>query len=225
MSLKDEIKKEAAVERQKLKNMSSQDKIWYIWEYYKFHIAILIAIVLVLCIIGTSIYNSTIETSFYCVFINNRTNGEVNYEILTKDFHDHMGFGKKQEIHTESVFISYDGVVSEFSYASMAKISALIATQELDVLVTDEENFDRYSGMSGYLDLEQVLPEDLLSSLKDRLCYGTNQEGQKGAYAVDISGTKFAQEFGLTLEPAYCSFISNSRHTDTSIAFLHYIFD
>ena len=128
MSLKEEIRQEAAQERQKLKNMSSQDKIWYIWEYYKFHIAILIAIVLVLCIIGTSIYNSTIETSFYCVFINNRTNGEVNSEIIANALLDHMGFGKKQEIHTESVFISYDGVVSEFSYAFMAKISALIAT-------------------------------------------------------------------------------------------------
>ena len=27
------------------------------------------------------------------------------------------------------------------------------------------ENFDRYSGMSGYLDLEQVLPEDLYAKI------------------------------------------------------------
>ena len=171
MSLKEEIKNEAAVEREKLKHMSFQDKLWYIWEYYKFHIAVVIGIIFILCIIGTSIYNSTIENSLYCIIINNQSNSEMNYEVLTQDFHDHMGFGKKQEVHAESIYITYGDVVSEFSYASMAKISAMIASKELDILITDKENFDRYSTMNGYADLEQVLPEDLLALLKDRLCY------------------------------------------------------
>ena len=35
MALKDSIKHEARIEREKLSNMSLKDKIWYIWEYYK----------------------------------------------------------------------------------------------------------------------------------------------------------------------------------------------
>lgn len=224
MSLKEELKNEAAVEREKLKNMSFQDKLWYIWEYYKFHIAVVMGIILVLCIIGTSIYNSTIENSLYCVIINNQSNSELNYEVLTQEFHDHMGFGKKQEVNVESVYITYGDVVSEFSYASMAKISAMIASKELDILITDQENFDRYSTMNGYVDLEQVLPEDLLELLGDRLCYGTTEEGVTAAFAVDISGTDFTADMGISLEPAYCGFITNSQNRDTAIALLRYIF-
>ena len=51
MSFKEELKREAAVERQKLKNMSFEDKLWYIWEYYKFHIAAVAAVIFVFCII------------------------------------------------------------------------------------------------------------------------------------------------------------------------------
>ena len=225
MSLKDEIKKEAAVERQKLKNMSFQDKIWYIGEYYKFHIAVVVGIIFILCIIGTSIYNSTIENSLYCIIINNQSNGEVNYDVLTQEFHDHMGFGKKQEVHAESIYITYSDVVSEFSYASMAKISAMIASKELDILITDEENFERYSTMEGYADLEQALPEDLLGLIKDRLCYGVTEDGRTAAFAVDISGTEFTSKMGISLAPAYCGFISNSQNRDTAIALLRYIFE
>ncbi len=225
MSLKEEIRKEAATERQKLKAMSLQDKIWYIGEYYKFHIAVVVGIVFVLCIIGTSIYNSTIENSLYCIIINNQSNGELNYDVLTQEFHDHMGFGKKQEVHAESIYITYSDVVSEFSYASMAKISAMIASKELDILITDEENFERYSSMEGLADLEQALPEDLYSLLEDRLCYGTTDDGRTAAFAVDISGTEFTSRMGISLQPAYCGFISNSQNRDTAIALLRYIFE
>ena len=33
MSLKEELKEEAENEKRKLKEMSRQDKLWYIWEY------------------------------------------------------------------------------------------------------------------------------------------------------------------------------------------------
>ena len=59
MSLKEELKEEAGNEKRKLKEMSRQDKLWYIWEYYKFHIAAVIGVIFLIYIIGTSIYNST----------------------------------------------------------------------------------------------------------------------------------------------------------------------
>ena len=53
MSLKEELKEEAGNEKRKLKEMSRQDKLWYIWEYYKFHIAAVIGVIFLIYIIGT----------------------------------------------------------------------------------------------------------------------------------------------------------------------------
>lgn len=224
MSLKEEIKQEAKIERQKFQKMSRQDKIWYIWEYYKFHIAAVLGIIGVICIIATSIYNNTFSTVLYAIVVNNRTNQEtVDFEPLTTGFHEYMGYGKKDEIFAESMFISYDDM-SEFSYASMAKVSALIASKELDVMISDKEYLDHYIEMDGLMHLEDVLPADLSEQLKDRFYYGTDESGQTYVAGIDISGTDFAASTGIVLEPALYSVVSNTLRTDTAIALLRYIF-
>lgn len=224
MSFKEEIKQEAKIEKQKFQKMSRQDKIWYIWEYYKFHIAAVLGVIGVICIIATSIYNNTFNTALYAIVVNNRTNQEtVDFEPLTTGFHEYMELGKKDEIFVESMFISYDDV-SEFNYASMAKVSALIASKELDIMISDKDNLDHYVKMDGLMHLEDVLPADMSEHLKDRFYYGTDESGQTYVAGIDISGTDFAASTGIVLEPALYGVISNTQRTDTAIALLRYIF-
>ena len=52
----------------------------------------------------------------------------------------------------------------------------------------------------------------------------TDSAGVSHVYAIDISGTSFAEAMGIGLEPAYLSVLSSSRHTDTCAALLRYIF-
>lgn len=226
MSLKEELKAEAAIEKKKLKEMSLNDKIWYIWEYYKFHIAGVLLVLLLLGVIGTSIYNSTLETVLYSVIINNRSVEEISYEPFEVDFREYMGFTDKQKIYNESLFISYDDTTaSEYSYASMMKITALIAANDLDIIISDQEAFDHHAQMDAYMDLETALPADMWEALKDRAIYTTTESGETIAGAIDISKTAFAEKCGIVLEPAYCGIIVNTERTDTCIALLRYIFD
>ena len=71
MSLKEEIRQEVRQERKKLKDMSFRDKLWYIWEYYKLHMLVVLGVVLLISVVASSIYSSTFETVFYCAVINN----------------------------------------------------------------------------------------------------------------------------------------------------------
>ena len=106
MSLKEHLKEEARVERQKMKEMSFQDKLWYIWEYYKFHIGGLIIAVMLIWVVATSIYNTTIHPALYCMVINNRSDQELDTTVLEEDFHKSLNLGKKEPIYVESAFIS-----------------------------------------------------------------------------------------------------------------------
>ena len=36
------LKQEAKSEKEKLKYMSWKDRIWYVWEYYKFHMLLVL---------------------------------------------------------------------------------------------------------------------------------------------------------------------------------------
>ena len=211
-------------ELEKLKRMSFRDKIWYIWEYYKFHILGVIGISLVLYVIGTSMYRSTFDTVFSCVYLNNRSEQELNTDLVTKGFREHLELNDKQLISTESMYISYGNDATEFSYASLAKIPALVASRQLDVMICDQENFDHFASLDGFYNLETSLPEDVLSLVKDRIVYGTSQEGVTIPCGIDLTGTAFARQSHLAMEPAILSIVGNSTHMDYISEFLRYIF-
>ena len=223
MQVSERLKKEAQTERQKLKEMSFRDKLWYIWEYYKFHIFGVLIFLGILWVIGTSIYRSTYESELYCMYINNRSEQELNTDILTVDFHDFMEFTDKQLVNTESSFISYGNDTSEYSYASMAKISALVASNELDVMISDEENVLHYASLNAFSNLEELLPADLLEQVKNRLYYADDENGGSYACGIMLDDTAFARESNLTSTPCLLGVISNSKHTDNCIALIRYI--
>ena len=159
------------------------------------------------------------------MIINSRDEEGFQAEPLEQDFASWAGMGKKDEIISETTFLAFGDDASEYIYASMAKISALVAAKDLDVMICDEETLDHYSSMDGYLDLEAVLPEDLLNVVKDRLYYTENGDGTRHAYAVDISDTAFAENSNIQLSPALFGIVSNSVRTETSLDLLKYIFE
>lgn len=210
-------------EKEKLKTMTGKDKVWYIWEYYKFPIfGVILGIILIWTIAG-SVYRSSFETVLHCMYLNNRQE-ELNTAPLDEDFAAYLELGRKQMITTESVYITYGDNITELTYASMAKISALIAAKDLDIMICDRENFAHYASMDGGLDLEEVLPAELLARVFDRLEYAANEEGQSHAYGIDLSGTGFASQSNLTQDPPILLIVSNSTRTETVFAFLDYIF-
>lgn len=210
-------------EKEKLKTMSGKDRIWYIWEYYKLPIfGAILGIILIRSIAG-SIYRSGFETVLHCVYLNTRGE-ELNTAPVEEDFASYLELGNKQLITTESAYIAYGGNMTEFTYASMAKISALIAAKDLDVMICDRENFEHYASMNGGLELEEGLPAKLLVRVSDRLEYAPNENGQAHAYGINLSGTEFAARSNLTQEPPILLIISNSTRTETVFALLDFIF-
>lgn len=226
MSLKEAFKEEVANEKEKFRQMSFSDKIWYIYEYYKFHLLGLAGIIMLCCIIGTSIYNSTRETMLYTVVINNPNGMYTNTEPLSTEFHTHMGFREKDNTVAETMFIHYGNEATEYSYASMGKISALIAAADLDFMLADDEAFGHFVQMDAFSDLEAALPADIWEAVQERAIYTQTMEtGETIASAIDISGTPFAERCAINMEPAYLSIITNTVRMDNCIAMLRYMFD
>jgi len=225
MSLKEQLKEEIRKESRKLKDMPLKDKLWYIWEYYKLHIAGALIAVLVLSVIATSIYNITIHPGLYCIVINSRSSQPLDTRILEEDFHDLMGFGKKEPVYVESMFLTFGDNATQYTYASMAKLSALVASRVLDILIGDQAAMEHYISLHGLADLSKLLPADILSAVEDRLSYAANDQGQREAVFVDISGTWLAETIHLSQEASNLAIVSNSTRTDHAISLIRYIFD
>lgn len=226
MSLKETLKNESQKEREKLKHMSRNDKIWYIWEYYKIHILALFGLLMLIYLIITIIYNSTFNTRLSYVVVNNSNYETTNLDPFNQRFKDYMHYGKKDRISSEaSMYMSHGDRASELEYATMAKVSALVASQDLDLMIADQLNIDHYMNLDAFVNLEEFLPDDLWQLAKDSVYYSTNSEGQQVPCAFDLNTTSFPEETGVSITPCYVGIITGSARTDTVLSWFRFLLE
>lgn len=226
MSIKENLKQEAASERSKLASMSTKDKIWYIWEYYKFHIFGVILLVAAIITVGGILHNRSIKTQMFCVILNNK-NMECNTEeYLEQGYGEYIGVGKKDKIVIDSsMYVTYDDTITEFGYASLAKLTALMSNKDLDVMIADPASIDHFAEIGGFANLEEVLPADLTELLKDDFYYTKDENGNSYPYAVSLDNSNFTAETGVHCDPTLLGIVSNSTRTDRGIELIRYIFE
>lgn len=225
MSWKEHLKEEGIREREKLKNMPPKDRAWYIWEYYKVHIFILIGLCLVIYLIGEILYNKTFTTQLSYATINNFS-PDYSFDEFNEEFKAYMGYGKKDVVEGDgSMVIRYGEVISEMEYGNMAKVSALVAAQDLDILICDHLNIDHYAQLDGFRNLKETLPEDLWRQVEPLIYYGKNEAGEEIPCGIDLRGSYFFQKTGIAMEPCYLGIVNNTARIDTVISWIRFALD
>ena len=215
-----ELKKDIKSELEKIKQMSGKDRIWYIYEYYKFHIVAVILAFTLLWVVGSSLYRQTFTTRLTFAIVNDRSGGESSMDRFENSLKEALGFGKKDLIEINSgLFINADGSQSsEYSYASMAKIAALAAGGDLDIIIADAKTLEHYESQGAFLDLKEFLPQDLLerAEKEDLFFYTDNEKGAVNCCRY-FTGTYCIFRYDRCLDPAalsgsYCIFSAYRRH-------------
>ena len=223
------IKDTLGEEKNKLKAMSFKDKLWYVWEYYKVPIIGTIVAVCLVFSIGSAVYNNRFETALSCVILNSQPVSEDDLVTgyFDQGFREFIDLTDETKIEVDhSMSISFDeSDMNEFTYAELAKLTALISSKELDVMIGRQDSFDHFGEMGGYADLKQILPADIYEKVKDQLYEVTNQEtGETIACGLKISDTDFLQKTGLSIDGPILGIMSNSTHTDTALKLIYYVF-
>ncbi|MGN0372929.1 MAG: hypothetical protein ACI4F3_08955 [Enterocloster sp.] len=219
------IKEEAKKEREKLSRMNWKDKIWYVWEYYKFHILALFLGVCVLYVLVTAVYRQTFTVRLSMAIINDQALNDSSTDSFEESLHRELGYGKKELIDISgNLYISSNkDEMSQFDIANQAKISALIATG-LDIMITDRTAIEYYGAMNGFADLRELLPEELYSRLEDSILWVENENGEQIPAAISLEDTAFAAETGVALNPAYIGIIKNAPHKEDALRTVQYLF-
>lgn len=263
MDFRTSLKEKTKLEFQKLKQMSWKDKIWYIVEYYKYHMLILIMFGCLIYIIASSIYRQTFNDVLYCAMVNNYGYGDMNTEYFEDGFHEYGGFGEKDLVTIDSSMtiqyqtvdldaeleaaLSENGSESETSldegtelaesstssytnsmnseteYASMMKLSAMITAKALDVVIMDSVNMETFSSQGMTANLQNVLPEDLLTSLSDRIVYGTLEDGTEYPCGIRMEETNAVTIGNIHIQDPVFSIVANTQNPENAVLFLRYL--
>ena len=115
---------------------------------------------------------------------------------------------------------------SEYSYASMAKIAALAAGGDLDIIIADAKTLEHYESQGAFLDLKDFLPEDLLDRAETEglFFYTDNEKGQSIA-AIFLDSTDFSELTGASIHSPYLAVIASSQHTEDTLRAIQWLFD
>ena len=226
VTFKERLHEEAA----KLKEMSFKDKFWYIWEYYKFPIIGVIIAVFLVGSIGSAMYNNRFDTALSCAVLNSRYDSDALTvdQYFNEGFRAFIGLDENTKIDVDySMSPTFDeSAMNEYSYAELAKLTAMISSKGLDVMIGRPDVIDHYGEMDGFLNLEEALPPELYEQVKDYLYPVTNAEtGQESFCGLRLEDTSFGEKTGLILDNPVLTVMSNSPHTDTAIQLIRYIFE
>lgn len=226
MSIKNYLKEESKRERQKLSQMSGRDKLWYIWEYYKFHIIATILVIGLAVSIGTAIYSNRFDNALYMLVLNDKSGGENSTEEMSQSLEEYLKLGKDEQVLIDdSLSVSFDSTTTEMGYASLAKITALITTKDLDVIIADTASMEHFGGLGAFTDLGKELPADLYELVKDHLYYTISPDGVSYPCAISLESTDFSGMSGVKLTPPYLGILSNTQHKEASLALIRYLFE
>ena len=217
-------------EREKIKNQKGfKGKASYIWDYYKIPIlAVIIGTIAVISLVR-SIKSNNYNTSLYVTYVN----------CISLDLRDDTGIlenrltnwlgidGDKDRVSVDGYYTIDPDQFTEETYTSSQKLNILIAAKSSDCYIGDEL-FTKTWAESGYLlDLTEVLPEELLTKVSDRLVYFTDGEsGEEKAVAIDLVGLPFiTNALVLSNEHPLFSIVVNAPHVDNCITFLQNMID
>ena len=227
-TLKDRFHEETA----KLKEMSLKDKFWYICEYYKIPILGFLLAVIMIGSIGSAMYKNRFDPALTCLVLNARYDTETApakvKQYFDVDFRSTTDIEPQYPIDIDHTLnISFDSsTMSEFSYAELAKVTAMISSKQVDVMIGDPDTLAHYAAMGGFLDMEASLPDDLKDKAKDKLYTAVNEEtGEEYVCGVYIGDTSFEEGTGLSVENPVMAIMNNSTHIDTSLQLLRYILE
>lgn len=169
MAINDEIRQQ----RKKLKGKGIKAHLAWFWEYEK--VPTLIA-VLVIGFFGALIYHYVTYKPyvFGTMFLNAGADSDQS-DALSEEFLSYAGLNPDEEDVfadlTEMLSLGGDTASSEYDMYSVQKIMAETAAGQIDVAVMDAWYFNHYAYNGEYLDLREVLDDDMIAEYEDRFFY------------------------------------------------------
>lgn len=203
-------------EKQKWKEMDRSQKLQYFTDYYLVKCIICIAAAAAGCLFIWNILKPQKEQMLFLAVVQNSLVPEEkeNLEQAVSDLL--ISDPKNQEIRIDDTFPS--------GYESDAKLSAYLAAQEIDLIITNESHFQNLAERGTFEDLNTVMPE--FAKKHTGLLYWTDGYSDENsdtetsvtkAYGIDITDSEIFKDSWYSDEKAIIGITINSPRKDNAI--------
>lgn len=210
-----------------LKPMSWNDRLDYLWTYYKVVLVLALVAAMIISIVVSAIQSKQIQNLYSGALINLVVEQEKQDDIINELTDLMHGDGKKRIVKLTD--ISYipgnDPEDFEINDAAAMKLAMLVTTGSLDYILTDDGTYAELIARDTYANLQNILTEEQQTQLKDNMIW-READGEYPSYpmALDISDTAFAKRIAPYNKVVYVIFVGNTGNSERNQAFLEYIY-
>ena len=199
------VKEKYRMEIRKLREMPFKKKVEYIWDYYRFHIIAILAVLLIIGGLINSIINPRPETALLIAWSTGFAT-EEQIRTLSDIIEDKIIDEKANEVVDITLFYSMSEDPS-MDMANIQRLAAMVAARMIDVFILDSEMIDEYSSV-GYLQpLDTLLSivraqnPNVYRRIIENLIHADfeDEDGiiKEGIMGVDITGSSLLKEIGF----------------------------
>lgn len=205
------------------KAMSTQKKLGYVWDYYRFHI---LGIIVLVITTGSIIhhYATLKESVLDMLFLNAHAIEEPQKPF--EDFLSARGYDLSDyeiRVTTSLRFALREGSYQE-DYYTIQTLSALFAAGDLDIFTAPQQIYNDFASAGYVADLRTVFTEDELASYGDMVIY-TNllETGEAFPSGFNLERNPWMIENGYYDDGCYLSITANTDNPELTKEFILYI--
>lgn len=237
-------KRDRQSEREKLKDMTRQQKWTYFKDYYLLKTVTAIFFTAFFGYVLFVTFAPKPNTAVYIAGINLSINSEAKDKFI-----EAANAYLNLDPETDSITFDYSNTLSDnpesyiYNLTTSEKLAAVITSKELDIMIIDRKNFDTYVAEGFFTNLSDTLTPATFSALSDYFIMGkTEDDIKENPYGISLDESEvFKSIFSTTsLKPAdgqtqdelleslskdyVLGIITNSQRKETSAQMVEFLF-
>ena len=209
-------------EKQKWSEMNTQQRLQYFSDYYLMKCVVFLVLIITAGIIIWTIAKPQKERHLFLAVVHNTMIPEEKETLEQMLANLFVTDPKHQEVRIYDAF--------PVGYESDAKLSAFLASNEIDIIITNETHFQALAKNDCFADLNQLIPS--LCSDSSSLLYRTEgytedsdeataiTQSETRAYGINVTNCPAIKKSWYHEEPAILGIVQNCERKENAIAAL-----
>lgn len=211
--------------KDELKGMTPKQRLEHLWEYYKWVLGVLFAVVIIVGTIIGSIISLNTETIIAGAIINVPVNME-GFVQLQDGYYQHAKTEGRQAVAlTNFTFLDpYTNVEQTYTLDIIESVTAMIGSDNLDYVLYDDLALTFFMTPEFFTDLRELFTEEELAAMGNAVIkLQIPETGEVIPLAIDIRDTVFYDRYIEEGWPIYLSFSVRLPRKDACRDFWQYI--
>jgi len=211
-------------EYSKLKDMSTKEKVEYIWGYYKIHIVVFIFV----CVLIGSLVNTIwlnpqkaiyLQITFHSGFVDPDTIDSfylhLEEALMTPE--------KREIMQIAGVALMLGAGDPQIEMANSQRFVVMLAAREIDLLVISREELMTLAPEGFFLPLNEILLDNMLTQMSNKLIFAQDEYGVESAYGIALDNNRLLENYGLFTQGQSLAVMINTQRSDAVRKGIEYI--